>query len=128
MFLARLSDRDAPAMSPSLRQDTTPEQRFMIEAKIAEYMEAGAYEWARRACAPSWVMVPRSRAGVQPRRIGLGGTLPTVQVIPMIIDRQPVRASGLPESALVVVGTDHRLADPEPLKAMLEKYEKASRS
>jgi hypothetical protein len=46
----------------------------------------------------------------------------------MIIDRQPVRASGLPESALVVVGTDHRLADPEPLKAMLEKYEKASRS
>ncbi len=30
-----------------------------------------------------------------------------------------VRASGLPESALVVVGNDHRLADPEPLKAML---------
>jgi hypothetical protein len=38
-------------MSPSLRQDTTPEQRSKIEAKIAEYLEGGAYEWARRACA-----------------------------------------------------------------------------
>jgi hypothetical protein len=26
----------------------------------------------------------------------------------------------LPESALVEIGTDHRLADPEPLRAMLE--------
>ena len=38
-------------MSRSLRLETTPEQRAMIEAKIAEYVEAGAYEWARRACA-----------------------------------------------------------------------------
>lgn len=38
-------------MSLSLRLDMTPEQRAMIEAKIAEYMEGGAYEWARRACA-----------------------------------------------------------------------------
>ncbi len=39
----------------------------------------------------------------------------------MVPDRRElVRASGLPLSALVVVGTDHRLADPEPLKAMLE--------
>jgi hypothetical protein len=38
-----------------------------------------------------------------------------------------VRASGLPESALIVVGTDHRLADPEPLKAMLVAVERAYR-
>ena len=31
-----------------------------------------------------------------------------------------VRASGLPASALVEVGRDHRLADPEPLRQMLE--------
>ncbi len=37
-------------MSRSLRLDPTPEQRDMIEAKIAEYIESGAYEWARRAC------------------------------------------------------------------------------
>jgi alpha-beta hydrolase superfamily lysophospholipase len=34
-----------------------------------------------------------------------------------------VRASGLPASALVEVGTDHRLADPEPLAAMLRACE-----
>ncbi len=28
--------------------------------------------------------------------------------------------SGLPDSALIEIGDDHRLADPEPLKAMLE--------
>jgi hypothetical protein len=31
--------------------------------------------------------------------------------------------SGLPVSSLMEVGTDHRLADPEPLKAMLEACE-----
>jgi hypothetical protein len=41
----------------------------------------------------------------------------------MINGREPVRASGLPDSALVVVGTDHRPADPEPLQAMLEACE-----
>jgi hypothetical protein len=34
-----------------------------------------------------------------------------------------VRASGLPESALVIVGTDHRLADSESLKVMLRACE-----
>jgi fermentation-respiration switch protein FrsA (DUF1100 family) len=41
-------------------------------------------------------------------------------VIPIADSRELIQASGLPESALLVVGTDHRLADPEPLKAMLE--------
>ena len=46
-------------------------------------------------------------------------------VIPVADSRELVRASGLPESALVVVGTDHRLADPEPLGAMLGACERA---
>jgi hypothetical protein len=33
----------------------------------------------------------------------------------------------LPESALVIVGQDHRLADPEPLQAMLRAVEGAGR-
>jgi alpha-beta hydrolase superfamily lysophospholipase len=41
------------------------------------------------------------------------------EVIPIADSRELVRISGLPESALVIVGTDHRLADPEPLRAML---------
>ena len=44
-------------------------------------------------------------------------------VIPIADSRELVTSSGLPESALVVVGTDHRLADPEPLKAMLDACE-----
>src|SRR4051812_47833296 len=46
-------------------------------------------------------------------------------VIPIAESRGLVRASGLHESALIVVGTDHRLADPEPLGAMLETCERA---
>jgi hypothetical protein len=49
-------------------------------------------------------------------------------VIPIADSRVLVRASGLPESALVVVGTDHRLADPEPLQAMLGAVERAAAS
>ncbi|RUL81917.1 alpha/beta fold hydrolase [Tautonia sociabilis] len=46
-------------------------------------------------------------------------------VIPIAESRELLLASGLPDSALVVVGTDHRLADPEPLQAMLEACERA---
>ena len=49
-------------------------------------------------------------------------------VIPIAESRELVRASGLPESALVIVGNDHRLADPEPLAAMLEACERGARS
>ena len=41
-------------------------------------------------------------------------------VVPFADSEELVKNSGLPVSALVEVGTDHRLADPEPLTAMLE--------
>jgi hypothetical protein len=47
------------------------------------------------------------------------------EVIPIADSRDLVRDSGLPDSALLVVGKDHRLGDPEPLKAMLEACEGA---
>src|SRR6266487_3869924 len=40
-------------------------------------------------------------------------------VISISDSRELLRNSGLPESALVVIGQDHRLAEPEPLEAML---------
>jgi alpha-beta hydrolase superfamily lysophospholipase len=46
-------------------------------------------------------------------------------VIPLDHSRELVRNSGLPESALIAVGSDHRLADPEPLQAMLDACERA---
>ncbi len=39
-------------------------------------------------------------------------------VVPFRDSRKLVENSGLPPETLVEVGTDHRLADPEPLKAM----------
>jgi alpha-beta hydrolase superfamily lysophospholipase len=46
-------------------------------------------------------------------------------VIPIADSRELVRNSGLPEAALIVVGDDHRLADPEPLRAILDACERA---
>jgi hypothetical protein len=40
-------------------------------------------------------------------------------VVPFGDSEELVRNSGLPASALIEVGSDHRLADPEPLEAML---------
>src|ERR1700676_129392 len=40
-------------------------------------------------------------------------------VVPFADSEELLRSSGLPASALVEVGSDHRLADPEPLAAML---------
>jgi hypothetical protein len=40
-------------------------------------------------------------------------------VIPIADSRELLRNSRLPETSLIVVGNDHRLADPEPLAAML---------
>ena len=42
-------------------------------------------------------------------------------VIPFADSEELVRNSGLPASTLIEVGCDHRLADPEPLEAMLRE-------
>jgi hypothetical protein len=47
-------------------------------------------------------------------------------VVPFADSEELVRNSGLPASALVEVGDDHRQADPEPLRRMLEACEGAT--
>jgi hypothetical protein len=46
-------------------------------------------------------------------------------VISFADSEELVGNSGLPTSALIEVGTDHRLADPEPLEAMLLTHDGA---
>jgi hypothetical protein len=46
-------------------------------------------------------------------------------VVPFSDSEELVRNSRLPATALVEVGSDHRLADPEPLAAMLQACEGA---
>jgi hypothetical protein len=43
--------------------------------------------------------------------------------MPFTDTEELIRNSGLPESALIEVGNDHRLADEEPLQAMLDAIE-----
>jgi hypothetical protein len=45
-------------------------------------------------------------------------------VVPFADSEELVRNSGLPATALVGVGSGHRLADPEPLAAMLRACER----
>ena len=49
-------------------------------------------------------------------------------VVPFASSEELAGNSGLPASALIEIGTDHRLADPEPLKAMQAACEKGIRS
>ena len=51
------------------------------------------------------------------------GWLGSDDVVPFGVSGELIKNSGLPGSALVEVGTDHRLADPEPLAAMLRACE-----
>jgi hypothetical protein len=48
-------------------------------------------------------------------------------VVPFRGSEELIKNSGLPASALIEIGQDHRLADPEPLEKMLEACEKAVR-
>jgi hypothetical protein len=52
----------------------------------------------------------------------------TDDVIPFADSEELIKKSGLPESALIEVGTDHRLADREPLERMLRACESQART
>jgi hypothetical protein len=47
-------------------------------------------------------------------------------VIPFEDSEELIRNSGLLSSALIEIGSDHRLADPEPMKKMLEACKRAN--
>ncbi len=42
------------------------------------------------------------------------------ETVPFADSEEPVNKSGLPSEVVFEVGTDHRLAEPEPLAAMVE--------
>ena len=49
-------------------------------------------------------------------------------VVSFADSQELLKNSGLPDSALIVVGADHRLADPEPLQAMLHAVRKGTKA
>jgi hypothetical protein len=48
-------------------------------------------------------------------------------LVPIDDSRELLKNSGLPDSALIVVGTEHRLADEESLEMMLRAVEHGNR-
>jgi alpha-beta hydrolase superfamily lysophospholipase len=69
---------------------------------------------------PAWKRHGTART-VKPRSVILHSRLD--DVIPFADSEELVKNSGLPASALIEVGADHRLADPEPLRKMLAACE-----
>ena len=74
---------------------------------------------------PAWKLWGTATA-VKPGTVILHS--PADDVVPFEDSLELVRNSGLPASALVEVGTEHRLADEESLKKMLEVVDKAAKS
>ena len=71
---------------------------------------------------------PTSRFSVETARtVKKDTTILHSQAVDLVLfadSEELVRNSGLPGPALVEVGNDHRLADPEPLAAMLQACER----
>ena len=67
---------------------------------------------------PAWKKFGTARA-VKPGTVILHSRAD--DVVPFADSEELVRNSGLPSSALIEVGTDHRPADPEPLAAMIKE-------
>ncbi len=71
---------------------------------------------------PAWKKWGRARA-IKPGTVILHSEAD--DVVPISDSRELLANSGLPESSLITVGNDHRLADPEPLAALLAAVERA---
>jgi alpha-beta hydrolase superfamily lysophospholipase len=71
---------------------------------------------------PAWKEHGRART-VKPNTVILHSRAD--DVVPFTDSQELVRRSGLPGAALLAVGDDHRLADPDSLRKMLEACEGA---
>ncbi len=69
---------------------------------------------------PAWKRWGKART-VKPNTLILHSE--TDETVPFAESQELLRNSGLPESSLIVVGTEHRLDDEESLKKMLEAAE-----
>jgi hypothetical protein len=88
------------------------------QAVVAMNIEVGAAKLA--LLCPAWKKYGTANT-VKPDTVILHSRAD--DVIPFADSEYLARNSGLPATALIEVGNDHRLADPEPLEAMLRAWE-----
>jgi hypothetical protein len=75
--------------------------------------------------APAWMRWGRSTA-IKPGTVILHSEHD--EVIPIKDSRELVRSSGLPDSALVVVGADHNMIDEDAFRALIDAIEPSQES
>jgi hypothetical protein len=100
---SRLDDRVPFADSEELVRNSALPASALIEVGNDLWLNAWKKYGTARTVKPNTVVL-HSRAD---------------DVVPFADSEELVRSSGLPASSLVEVGSDHRLADPEPLAAMV---------
>jgi len=134
-----LAERGHEVINPSLPDEDFAESVRIAQRALARHQpdviigssRGGAV--AMNVLAPDTPLVllcPAWKRWGTARTVKPGTTIlhsPADDVVPFADSQELVRASGLGESALVAVGNDHRLADPEPLAAMLAAAERAVR-
>lgn len=132
-----LADHGHRVLNPALSDDDFSEALRMAQAEFDRHRpgvvvgssRGGAVAMNLRAdSTPLVLLCPAWKRWGTARTVKPGTVLlhsPADDIIPIAESQELVRASGLPDLALIVVGTDHRLADPEPLAAMLAACERA---
>ena len=96
-------------------------------AVVVGYSRGGSVAMNLKTEVPLVLLCPAWKRWGAARTVKPGTTIlhsPADDVIPFADSEELVRNSGLPESALIVVGHEHRLADSESLRAMLEAVDR----
>jgi hypothetical protein len=111
-----------------IRNDTQPLALWKERGSVAMLMEVAVAMNINSGSTPLVLFCPAwkrwgTATTVKPGTVILHSKAD--DIVPFLNSVELVRNSGLPESALIVVGTEHRLADEESLKKMVEAVERA---
>jgi alpha-beta hydrolase superfamily lysophospholipase len=130
-----LKDRGHDVLNPALPDDDFDAAVCIAQAEFDEHkpdvvvgssrggavaMNMDAKDTPLVLLCPAWKMWGTATT-VKPNTLILHS--PDDDVVPFADSQRLIQNSGLPESALIAVGKDHRLADAKPLEIMLSSVE-----
>ncbi len=129
-----LKDHGHEVLNPALPDDNFAEAVRIAQAEYDQYhpdvvvgsSRGGAVAMNIKIDVPLVLLCPAWKRWGTARTAKPGTVIlhsPADDTIPFADSRELVRNSGLPKSALIAVGREHRLADTESLAKMLEAVE-----
>jgi hypothetical protein len=130
-----LKDHGHEVLNPALPDDNFDEAVHIAQAEFDQHhpdvvvgsSRGGAVAMNVKSDVPLVLLCPAWKRWGSARTVKPGTVIlhsKADDVIPFSDSQELVRKSRLPESALIVVGHEHRLADPESLGKMLEACER----